>query len=50
MASLVNISLLMTISNPSHPLGSVTIFVGDLDDEITDTELKQAFDPFGEIL
>eukprot|EP00111_Clytia_hemisphaerica_P002862 TCONS_00008097-protein len=29
---------------------SVTIFVGDLDDEITDTELKQAFDPFGEIL
>jgi len=29
---------------------SVTIFVGDLDDEITDTELRQAFDPFGEIL
>lgn len=30
--------------------GSVTIFVGDLDDEITDSELRQAFDPFGEIL
>ena len=31
-------------------LGSVTIFVGDVDDEITDSELRQAFDPFGEIL
>jgi len=29
---------------------SVTIFVGDLDDDITDGELRQAFDPFGEIL
>lgn len=29
---------------------SVTIFVGDLDDELTDDELKQAFDPFGEII
>lgn len=29
---------------------SVTIFVGDLDDNITDSELRQAFDPFGEIL
>jgi len=29
---------------------SVTIFVGDLDDDITDGELRQAFDPFGDIL
>jgi len=29
---------------------SVTIFVGDLDDDLTDSELRQAFDPFGEIL
>jgi len=29
---------------------SVTIFVGDLDDDLTDGELRQAFDPFGEIL
>ena len=31
-------------------LASVTIFVGDLDDDLTDSELRQAFDPFGEIL
>lgn len=31
-------------------IASVTIFVGDLDDDICDAELRQAFDPFGEIL
>jgi len=29
---------------------NVTIFVGDLDDDLTDSELRQAFDPFGEII
>ncbi|XP_047127463.1 cytotoxic granule associated RNA binding protein TIA1 isoform X1 [Hydra vulgaris] len=29
---------------------SITIFVGDLDDDLTDSELRQAFEPFGEIL